>query len=106
MGNRKSGFVAKTQFPSCLIKGPIGYITPDKHDRFHKSALLLIVSSFSAPYKHMIYHCPLNATISSISVLQFTAERTESLVDGEGIFINRALQSFHGRSLQISLTVP
>ena len=27
-------------------------------------------------------HFPLNATISSVSVLQITAERTESLVEG------------------------
>ena len=27
-------------------------------------------------------HSPLNATISSVSVLQITAERTESLVEG------------------------
>ena len=28
-------------------------------------------------------HSPLNATTSSVSVLQFAAERTESLVEGE-----------------------
>ena len=28
-------------------------------------------------------HSPLNATIFSVSVLQFTEERTESLVEGE-----------------------
>ena len=33
--------------------------------------------------KRSVFHSPLNATISSVSVLQITAERTESLVEGD-----------------------
>jgi len=43
-----------------------------------------------------IKHSPLNATISSVSVLQITAERTDSLVEGEQItFVNTSIPNWN-----------
>ena len=55
----------------------------EQYHKFNEVSILFIYICLNFNPIKSKAHSPLNATISSVSVLQFTEERTDSLVDGE-----------------------